>query len=245
MNSLNFLFVVISAMIACEAPNHRIIKLTDGLSIKAELLLRDDFSNGIDNWQAEQMPGGTVYGKDGKLVVKDKAGCTVWFKNKLNGPIMIEYDAYVVEAGGAFDRVSDLNCFWMATDSEHPDNLFAKSESRNGKFRNYDSLSLYYVGMGGHHNTKTRFRRYNGKGEKPLLPQHDLTDSAYQIKPNTAIKIRLIAYKDIIQFYKNDKLIFDFQDPNPYTEGHFGLRTVHNHMMIDNFAVYQLTEIAN
>ena len=243
-STILFSIVIIMTFMACgEAPPERVVTLTEDLKVKAELQYSDDFTESIDNWKPEQMPEGKVYHKDGKLEVNDKSGCTIWFKEKLSGPIMIEYDAYVIKADGEFDRASDLNCFWMATDSENPENLFAKSEARHGRFSNYDSLSLYYVGMGGHNNSKTRFRRYTGNGEKPLLPEHDLSDPVYLITPNKLKQIRLIAFNDVIQYYRNDTLIYDYRDSNPYTEGHFGLRTVHNHMTLDNFKVYRLTAI--
>ncbi|MFY0686457.1 MAG: methyltransferase [Cyclobacteriaceae bacterium] len=234
--------IMIVALFACK-PQKRVLNLSDDIKVQAELIHSDDFTDGIDNWQPEQMPGGKVYHKDGKLEVNDKAGCTVWFKQKLSGPIMIEYDAFIIKDGGEFDRVSDLNCFWMATDSDNPDNLLAKGVFRSGRFPNYDSLSLYYTGMGGHDNSKTRFRKYTGNGQKPLLPEHDLTEEQYLITPNTVKKIRLIAYEGVIQYYRNDELLFDFRDDDPYTEGHFGLRTVHNHMTLDNFKVYRLSKI--
>lgn len=238
LTSVFFLLI----MVSCGA-QERILTLTDDLTVKAELLYHEDFTEGIENWKPEQMPKGSMYYKDGKLEVNDWRGCTVWFKEKLSGPIMIEYEAYIIKVDGEFDRASDLNCFWMATDSQNPDNLFAKSEFRNGRFPNYDSLNLYYAGMGGHFNSKTRFRRYTGNGEKPLLPEHDLTDSVYLITPNTTKRIRLIAFEGVIQYYRNDTLIFDYRDSDPYTEGHFGLRTVHNHMTLDNFKVYQLSKV--
>ncbi|AWW32774.1 hypothetical protein DN752_22975 [Echinicola strongylocentroti] len=228
---------------ACTKGEEKTVQLTDDLTVKASLQYSDDFAEGIANWKAEQGEGGEVYHNNGKLEINDKSGCTVWFKEKLEGPVMIEYDAYVIEDGGEYDRVSDLNCFWMATDGENPDNLFAKSDFRKGSFPNYDSLHLYYVGMGGHHNTKTRFRRYTGNGEKPLLPEHDLSAPEYLITPNTVKHIRLVAFDNVIQYYRNDTLIYDYRDPNPYTEGHFGIRTVHNHMTVDNFKVYQLSEV--
>jgi len=234
--------VLVMIIMACGTPPDRVVILTEDLQVKAELLYSEDFTDGIDNWKWEQRPNGRVYHKDGKLEVNDESGCTVWFKEKLSGPIMIEYDAYIIKEGGAFDRASDLNCFWMATDSQNPDNLFAKSEFRQGSFSNYDTLSLYYVGMGGHDNSKTRFRRYTGSGEKPLLPEHDLSDPVHLITPNRLKKIRLVAFNDIIQYYRNDTLLFDYRDSEPYTEGHFGLRTVHNHMTLDNFKVYKLEE---
>lgn len=40
-------------------------------------------------------------------------GLTLWRKEKMSGKVTIEYDAcVVVESDG--DRLSDLNCFWMA-----------------------------------------------------------------------------------------------------------------------------------
>jgi len=122
---------------------------------------------------------------------------------------MIEYDVVVIDQGGPQDRVSDLNCFWMAKDPENMDNLLANSEKRGGKFSNYDSLRLYYMGVGGHFNTKTRFRRYIGNGERPLLPEHDLTDSKFMLTANTSYHIKIIAYNGFIQYYRNDKLLVD------------------------------------
>ncbi|MCK0146719.1 DUF6250 domain-containing protein [Arenibacter sp. F26102] len=214
--------------------------INDTLIVKATLLYKDNFKYGLDNWNVEQMPGGIVTNTDGKLEITDVSGCTIWFKKQLEGPIMIQYDAYVIDQGGPQDRVSDLNCFWMAKDLENPNDLFANSKKRGGKFSNYDSLRLYYMGVGGHDNTKTRFRRYTGTGDRPLLPEHDLVHPKFLIQPNQLTKIKIIAYKGIIQYYRDGNLIIDFQDPSPYTSGHFGFRTVNNHMTIDNFQVFSL-----
>ena len=72
------------------------------------LLYSSDFSNDLTDWVIEQQPGGTTKVENGKLVINDAKGCTVWFKKKLTGPIMIEYEATMVKAGGEHDRVSDL-----------------------------------------------------------------------------------------------------------------------------------------
>ncbi|WP_372937202.1 DUF6250 domain-containing protein [Seonamhaeicola sp.] len=209
-------------------------------SVKATLIYEEDFNKDLKNWQVEQMEGGTVEIRDGKLEINDVKGCTVWLKKKFEGPIIIEYDVFIIENGGANDRVSDLNCFWMATDPENPDNLFANSKKRGGKFSNYDSLQLYYMGVGGNNNKTTRFRRYVGNGERPLLPEHDLSDAKYMLEPNTPYHIKIVANKGSIQYYRNDVLFADFEDENPYTSGHFGFRTVKNHMTADNFKVYKI-----
>ena len=229
-----FYISVVLAGVRCK-PQKNGIK-TEVQAVK--LLHEENFDSGMSNWVVEQMPGGTVQVSNAAMEIIDVAGCTVWYAKKLTAPLTIEYDAIVIDQDGPQDRVSDLNCFWLATDAEHPENFFATSENRKGKFKNYDGLQLYYVGLGGHHNTKTRFRRYTGTGDKPLLAEHDLSDPEYLILPNTVNHIKIVVFHSTVQYYRNDKLIFDFHDAAPYASGYFGIRTVNNHMTIDNFKVY-------
>ncbi|TKG95525.1 hypothetical protein EYV94_08780 [Puteibacter caeruleilacunae] len=235
---LVFIALLVGGVSKCEAKK-KIVELGDGTKVHAFEKFADDFSGGMDNWVVEQLEGGKVSLVDGKLDIDDFTGCSVWFKKKLSGAIMIEYDAVVVGEGGPNDRVSDLNCFWMASDPECKD-FFSKSKDRGGKFQNYHALKLYYVGLGGHDNTKTRFRRYAGGGDRPCLPEHDLSDAKYLITANKVNHIRIIANEGQIQYYRNGVLIYDFQDDDPYTSGYFGIRTYKNHMTVDNFVVYQL-----
>lgn len=67
-------------------------------------------------WKIEQMPGGTSTVRDGTLEILDAAGCTAWWSERLTAPIEITYEVTVVDQGGPQDRLSDLNCFWMAQD---------------------------------------------------------------------------------------------------------------------------------
>lgn len=219
------------------------IFINDTLQVAASLVFADDFDSGFENWVPEhekEMILPSII--KGALVINAPDGSTTWFKEKLTAPVMIEYEAVVIGKGGPNDRVSDLNCFWLATDPGYPNDFFKKSKERKGIFENYDHMQLYYVGLGGHNNTKTRFRRYDGTGEKPLLPEHDLSDEKYLITPNAVNRIRIVVYHGIVQFYRNEQLIFDFFDPHPYSEGYFGIRTVRNHMTVNNFKVYSLSE---
>jgi hypothetical protein len=221
------------------------LSLNDTLEVKAKLLYQPDFAkDSLSKWIPEIVDdsGRGVFVNDGRMEVEVGCGCTVWFNEKLTGPVMIEYDVVVIDNVGAFDRVSDLNCFWMATDPQYPDDMFKQSEFRSGDFSNYTPLSLYYVGYGGNKNKTTRFRRYDGEGNRPLLEKNDLRDPEYLIKANETYKIRLIAYDGIVQYYRNGELIFDFFDPNPFTSGYFGLRTVRNHLSLGNFKVYSLSQ---
>lgn len=202
-----------------------------------EIVGQDDFKGDLGRWAVEQMPGGLVTTNDSAMVIKDVGGCTVWWRKKLTAPVVISYEATVVSAGGPFDRVSDLNCFWMATDPVHAD-LLARGPARTGKFEEYDALRTYYVGQGGNKNTTTRFRRYAGGGEKPLLPEHDRRDAARLLEGNRAYRVTLMALADgTARYYRDDDLIFEFKDPAPLREGWFGLRTVRSHLRIRDFRI--------
>ncbi len=211
--------------------------------IEATLIYEDNFDEGLKNWQVEQMPGGTVEVKNSKLEIEDVKGCTVWLKEKFKGSIVIEYDVFLIDEGGPNDRVSDLNCFWMASDPKNPSNLFANSEKRGGKFSNYDSLQLYYMGVGGNDNGTTRFRRYVGNGERPLLPEHNLSDTKFMLESNRVYNIKIVVNNHTIQYYRDGILYIDFEDQKPYMSGYFGFRTVKNHMTVDNFKVYKIREV--
>jgi hypothetical protein len=202
------------------------------------LLFADDFRQGLANWRVEAEPGGTVVAGDGRLEIDVPAGCTVWFTHLIEGPVVIEYEATAVSAGGPNDRVSDLNCFWMARDARSPHDLFATP--RSGRFAEYNELRCYYVGLGGNANTTTRFRRYIGDPvTRPLLPEHDLAAPGDLLVPNRPQTIRLRADGGRIQFHRDGRPVFEMNDPEPYTSGWFGLRTVNSHLVVRNFRIYR------
>ncbi|HEX2860284.1 MAG TPA: DUF6250 domain-containing protein, partial [Lacunisphaera sp.] len=182
---------------------------------------RDGFANGLDQWVIEQQPGGSVTAQDGKLIIADAGGCTVWFREPLRAPVTITYTARVSSVA----RVSDLNCFWMASDPARPGDLFAAGHGRNGKFGTYDALRTYYVGYGGNANTTTRFRRYDGSGARPLLPEHDLGAPEFLLQADHDYQITLVAAADgRVQFIRDGTVVFDWKDPEPLRKGWFGFR---------------------
>jgi hypothetical protein len=204
-----------------------------------KVLYSDDFGNDSGQWLLELESGGAVTFTHNTLDINVPAGATLWFKPTLTGPILIQYEATAIKADGPNDRVSDLNCFWMANDSRSPNDIFATR--RSGKFADYNQLQTYYVGQGGNNNTTTRFRRYIGDPIlRPLLPQFDLKDLADMLTPNQPQLIQLVADGSTIQYYRDHKLIFDFKDNHPYTTGHFAFRTTKSHLQFRQFRVYKL-----
>ena len=205
-------------------------------------LFSDDFGGGLSHWRSELEKPGKIEAHAGTLFIDVPAGCTLWFRPELTGTIMIQYEARMVQAGGPNDRVSDLNAFWMATDSRSPRNLFATR--RSGKFSDYNRLRTYYVGQGGNSNTTTRFRRYIGDAaERPILPQNDRRSPDVLLQPNVWQTIQLVALGHTIQYYRDGLLLFDFQDLAPYTHGHFGFRTTDSHIELRNFRVVRIAPV--
>src|SRR5579863_10072302 len=115
-----------------------------GAFTRGPVLSTDPFTS-LRQWTSEQEQPGKVEARNGVLSVDVPAGCTVWFRPELSGPVLIQYEARMVQAGGPNDRVSDLNAFWMAADSRSPQDLFATR--RSGRFADYNQLRTYYVGQ--------------------------------------------------------------------------------------------------
>lgn len=224
MNSFDMLFVLL-LLSACNAQ---------------QKVIHDNVLNTSENWIVEQQPGGKVIFNKGILEIIDDKGCTVWFKNELLGNIKIEYDITIIDRDGPFDRVSDMNCFWMANDPKNPNDFFKEAEQRAGLFPKYHHLKLYYVGYGGHNNSKTRFRRYNGNVDRPLLSENDLSDKNYMITANKKMHIEISVRDNFISYLRDGETIYHINDSEPYRKGYFGFRTVNNHLEVENFKVSKI-----
>lgn len=202
------------------------------------------FADNLRGWVVEQQAGGAVTVREGVLVIDDKAGATVWRREAVRAPARIRFIATLT--GGEDRRVSDLNCFWMATDPRSPGDFFDASKTgRDGSFASHDALRTYYVGCGGNGNTTTRFRRYDGSGGRPLLPGHDHQEKEALLEAGRAYVIEItVDAKGRTTWARDGKVWFDFTDPEPLREGWFGFRTVWSRIEIRDFSVEPLAEVA-
>jgi len=211
--------------------------IVDAQFEKGTLIYADDFNDALDSskWIVEMAsaPNSSVYNQKGNLVLDTKGGVTVWFNHLLTNNIRIEYDRKVVVAGGVNDRLSDLNQFWMALDPRNA-NLF----TRSGVLESYDSLQLYYLGMGGNSNRTTRFRKYEGNGQRTLI--QEFTDSTHLLQPNKIYHITIIVNNGTTSFWVDDKCYFTYNDPAALKEGYFGFRSTKSRQEVSRFRVYQL-----
>jgi rhamnogalacturonan endolyase len=201
------------------------------------LIFEDDFDQPLDTslWKVElqESPGSTVKSENGNLVLQTGAGVTIWLNRMLRGNLLIIYERSVILQNGSFDRLSDFNQFWMAKDPRNP-SLF----TRKGKLDEYDSLLMYYVGMGGNSNSTTRFRKYDGLGNRQLIGEHK--DKAHLLLPNHIYRVKISVNKGLVEYWMDGELYFSYPDPSPLTSGYFGFRSTKSHQQIHNIKIYQL-----
>jgi hypothetical protein len=206
---------------------------------KGTLFFFDDFTAALDTslWKAEiaPLPGSKVYVQKGELFLDTKGGVTVWLNKKLKGNIRIEYWRKVLVDSGVNDRLSDFNSFWMATDPKNS-NLF----TRNGVLESYDSLQMYYVGMGGNTNRTTRFRKYQGNGERTLLQEYK--DSTHLLRANKEYHIIIEVIDNRVRYIVDGETFFEYSDRSVLKEGYFGFRSTKSRQSIDRIKIYQIAD---
>ncbi len=202
-------------------------------------LLSAQTETGFDNgkiakyWQVEsESPDYRLSAKDGICEITAPKGLTMWYRQKMSGNVVIEYDAKVFNDREG-DRLSDMNCFWMASDPK-AQSVFSRLKDRNGVFANCSSMRLYYVGYGGNGNTTTRFRRYDGNPDPALVKEY--TDADHLLEADRWYHVKLVAEGEKIQYWLDGRLLFDYRDSAPYREGWFGFRTTLSRTAIKNFS---------
>ncbi len=218
------------------------------LFVSFSLKAQDNKVSGLNSrqfnkyWKVEsESPDYKVTFRGDTAEIFSPKGLTLWRKEKMSGKVTIEYDAcVVVEKEG--DRLSDLNCFWMASDPQYPDNLWKREKWRSGIFLNCYSLQLYYLGYGGNHNSTTRFRRYDGNeagitdaNARPAILK-EYTDEDHLLKANHWYHIKITNENNKVSYYIDGKRLVDFRDAAPLTEGWFGFRTTLSRTRITNFS---------
>ena len=198
---------------------------------------------GSATWIAEDETGGATLAERGDtLEITAPAGLTLWYATPLRGSYRIVYEATVLVEGGPHDRLADLNCFWAASDPEHAEDFFARSEWRGGIFARYNSLDLLYVGYGGTENSTTRFRRYYGQRfgapadeVKPLIGEY--TDAGHLLVANRPLRIEIAVTGDRTSYSVNGEELFSRKLAPGEGDGYFGLRLLSNRTRIVGFRI--------
>ena len=191
------------------------------------------------HWRIEaESPETRVLLRGDTLDITSPKGLSLWWDEPLTAPCAISYRACVVMQGGHCDRLSDLNCFWMAHSA------LRGISQRGGRFVESYRLQCYYLGYGGNHNTTTRFRRYNGDTLAIADPAHrpailkEYTDSAHLLRPNHWYTVRIEVRADgRTRYFIDDELLVDYLDPAPLRKGYFAFRTTWSHTRLTELRI--------
>lgn len=193
------------------------------------------------HWTLEHEAAGDTVGVQHGVcsIMAEKGGFTLWYNEPIEGDVVIEYDAQIYKKGKK-GRLSDLNCFWMATDPKVAGgSVFERMAERNGTFGKCYSLQMYYLGYGGNYNSTTRFRRYDGVAgtgnhDKPAILK-EYTDAPHLLKANHWYHIRIVCQGGRVTYSIDGGTIVEYLDAKPLKRGWFGLRTTQAIMKVKNF----------
>ena len=196
-------------------------------------------------WQVEsESPDYRVSFRGDTCEILSPKGLTLWRKEQMKSGMTVEYDACVVDEGCDGDRLSDMNCFWLASDP-HAKNLWTRAAWRSGIFVRCYTLQMYYLGYGGNHNTTTRFRRYDGDEagvedatKRPAILK-EYTDEAHLLKANHWYHVKIESKMGHTRYFIDGECIVDYFDPKPLERGWFGFRTTLSRTRITNFQTYE------
>ncbi len=178
-------------------------------------------------WTIEaEDPASTVTWKGGTATIHAPKGLTLWYDQRMDGNVVIEYEARITSA-----RTSDLNCFWMAD----------RRVKTSGRFVDYYAMQMYYMGYGGNYNSTTRFRRYTGDARgidsaeyrPPVLREY--TDAQHLLKKGHWYKIRLEQIDGHVRYIIDGQCLVDYVDVSPLRSGYFGFRTTLATAQMRNF----------
>lgn len=212
------------------------------------------------HWRIEAESAQTrVLQRGDTLDITSPQGLSLWWDEPIEAPCTIEYKACVVVEGGPCDRLSDLNCFWMASEGvgEAPQRSEGAIQAavsplrgivqRGGRFSESYRLQCYYVGFGGNHNTTTRLRRYEADTLGITDPQHrpaiirEYTDAAHLLRPNhwyaVRLEVKLESSGARVSYTIDGERLFDYLDPHPILRGWFAFRTTWSHTRLTAFRV--------
>ena len=206
-----------------------------------EPLHQDDFRNGLGHWHIEAEKPGTHHARaDGVLDIDVPAGVTLWFKPRLEGPVVIEFEATAVAEGGPNDQVSDLNVFWMAGNAGGEQPVFATP--RSGAFARVQRPADVLRGsrrQPQHHHAFPPLHRRPGQSVR-CCPNTISARAAAMLVPNRKQRITLIAERPHHRIPARWPASCSSSTiPRRTSRGWFALRTTCSHLRIERLRIYR------
>jgi len=195
--------------------------------------------NEINRWiiELEYPEKSTIEATSEGLVIDSYGGATLWLDSLLTGDYVLQYEREISLNKGENKRLSDLNQFWLA---QEPHNEI-KLKPRDGRLDSYNDLILFYVGIGGNNNSTTRFRRYDGSGERILLAEKNEKPFLLEAGRSDTICTFVRASKRQTEVWMNGKPLF-VEEGIQNTKGYFGLRLTASRQVIKWMTISKLPQ---
>lgn len=198
-----------------------------------------------DDWWVEG--GEKVWVEDGHLRIqadppqKNGAGyvCTVWNKMPISGDVQVDFDAHVLSSTL---EANNINFFLFYTHPEGKTLHETRAERADGGYKHYHNLNGYiftFLNAGrqieGDERARIRMRRC--PGFELLTETYD-----YHCREGVTYHVTIVRKGGKLTFAVDGKVYLEKDDPEPWREGLFGLRTFHTDLWWDNVTIKRIGE---
>ncbi|MFW6039178.1 MAG: DUF6250 domain-containing protein [bacterium] len=216
---------------------------------EGELILHEDFSDGMENWWVEG--GQETWVKDGRLHMRANTeeprdlGCvaTAWHKQKISGDVRVEFQAHVIDSKiGA----NNINFFLFYSDpSDKP--LYETRHRRTSADYSLDPDLNGYIftflrdrhlslGAGPDGQPKARFRMRRCPGSELI----DEAGDPMGVQEGQTYQITIERRDGTLTYSVDGEQYMQAEDDEPHESGLLGLRTFCTYLWWDNIKVYSL-----
>lgn len=226
------LYLIAAAFSGSLAAGEQREEILAGERLQLEEVFYEDFSGGLERWQAE---GDAKTGvNEGWLEVDATAGkvkaATIWCRREFTGDQLVEYDFRL--ASGSVQ--SNVNMFLLAS---RQGGFLESGGARDGSYGQYHEFPNYLITL--LNGTENLDRRERLRLRMRLNPGFRLDDERWY-EPLAFGRVYHLAYlvkPPLATVYLDGRPLIRTLYSEKLERGFHGLRTWHTHLYYDNFRV--------
>lgn len=168
-----------------------------------------------DHWEVEAESTDThLEFSDEMVELWTSAGLTLWWRQPMTVPFTVDYEAMVVKRDSS-DRLSDLNCFWLATDPGVADgNVMTRLAERTASLPGPRRSSSIMSAMAGTGTPPPASAATMGARNRPCLPSSPTRPTCCSPTSGTEFASRLRACAHVIILMKSCSLNMPTRSPS-------------------------------
>jgi len=215
------------------------------LNMPKNVLFNEDFESGklSNDWWVEG--GEKVWVENGRLRIKadppEKNGegyvCTVWNKTTLSGDVQVDFDAHVISSS---NEANNINFFLFYSDPTGKPLYETRDTRADGGYKHYHNLNGYIftflnAGRQIEGDARARIRMRRCPGFELLTETYD-----YHCRQGVTYHVTITRKDGRLTFAVDGTVYLEQEDPEPWREGLFGLRTFHTDLWWDNIQIKKI-----